>query len=331
MKSTKIGILSIFVLIITFSALIIIQQTFGKDLEEAKRENSINIAEGSILKNDEFFANDFSQQKVLFLVGSSHVGHINVTEVNKIIAKNDPITIYNIAKASDTPKERLSQLEEIIKTKPKMVFYGISYRDFSFPSDLVLVPIFPDPKEIISCTISLKIDEIVPSNPQFLTREIINEFLSNQTKNNFEQEQKYFVMKNTPFIPYQKNPIIATDNILKENVHFAPTWNDQNITYQNICALDSIISQLHSSGIKIILFTSPLHKYYLESLSDSQKNQFSQLQKEITTKHKITIYDFEEKYNGLNIWDDSSHISNHKNVTIFNEEIAKMIIKEYEE
>lgn len=49
---------------------------------------------------------------------------------------------------------------------------------------------------------------------------------------------------------------------------------------------------------------------------------------ELEEKHGIQIYEFEEKYTELDIWGNIEHVSYHQNVTIFNEDTAKMIITE---
>jgi hypothetical protein len=118
--------------------------------------------------------------------------------------------------------------------------------------------------------------------------------------------------------------------MLKHDIFHALTWDNDNTKNQNICAINKIISKLQDEEIKIILFTTPLHDYYLESFSISQKNNFIDLKNNLSKKFGLKIYEFEEKYNELNIWRDTQHISHHQNVTIFNEDIAEMIMENIE-
>ena len=57
-------------------------------------------------------------------------------KIKNISDKNPDITIYNLAVNGDSPKFRYGDLEEIVRLKPEIVFYGISYRDFNQSSDL---------------------------------------------------------------------------------------------------------------------------------------------------------------------------------------------------
>lgn len=329
-SNIKIIISVIIVLIFTFFTLILVGIAFSYQFEKTEPPVSIINGENNFLTNQEFFTDDLSNQSTIFLIGSSHVGHINATQVNDLVLLDESIMIYNLAKAGDTPKERLKDIDQIISAKPKIVFYGISYRDFLFPFDSTVIPLLPDPKQMIGCALLSSGDDLVPSNPQMLTRNILNKIVKIPSKEKSEPESKnieYFAMKSTPFYLYPKKPQIATDDIKKEDP-LTNTWSNPNITIQNICALHKIISLLQNNEIKIVIFTTPLHSYYLESLTVSQKNYFSLLQNELSNYNHVKIYDFEDKYVELDVWHDNSHISNNQNVIIFDQDIAKMITME---
>lgn len=328
--NTKIGIGAIIALIITFSVLAIAKNTFENDFKKINTIIPIENDEANFLTNEEFFATDFSNQRTVFLLGSSHVGHINVTQVSNLISSNTSITIYNLAIGSDTPAERIKSIDQIISAKPEIIFYGISYRDFSFPYQNTVSHILPDPQQIISSRLESYFDDVFPSNPQWLTRNILNKILKTTNEEEPTKQSEKFMELNTPFYEYYKNPTIATDTDLKKLTTSAMTWNDANTKDRNIRAIDEIISKLHTHGVKVVLFTTPSHEYYLKSLSDSQKNQFSLLKNDLTKKHGIKIYEFEEKYHGLDIWTDLSHISYYRNVTQYNTDVAKMISMEIE-
>lgn len=328
--NTKIGIGAIMALIITFSVLAIAKNTLENDFKKMDAIISNENDDASFLTNEEFFATDFSNQRTVFLLGSSHVGHINVTKVSDLISLNDSITIYNLATGSDTPVERIKSIDQIISAKPEIVFYGISYRDFSFPYQNTAVRILPDPQQIIFSQIESYFDDVFPSNPQWLTRNILNKILKTTHEKESEQQSEKFMELNTPFYEYYKNTTIAEDFDLKKLTTSAMTWNDANTKDRNIHAINEIISKFHKHKVKVVLFTTPLHEYYLKSLSNSQKNQFSLLKNELTENHGIKIYEFEEKYHGLDIWSDLSHVSYHRNVTAYNIDIAKMISAEIE-
>ena len=100
--------------------------------------------------------------------------------------------------------------------------------------------------------------------------------------------------------------------------------------YENISALNKIISELQNNDIKIVLFTTPLHKFYLDSLSNYQKELFNEILDNLTKKQGVRIYELEDKYSELDMWRDHLHISIHESVTKYNEDIASIIIKESE-
>lgn len=303
-SNLKISFVAVLVLILTFSILIILEHTIAHDF----------------IRIDEFYTNDFSNHGTILLLGSSHVGSINATYVNGLVSSDGSVLIYNLAEIDDTPIERLNDLPKIISIKPEIVFYGISYRDFSFTYDEPPTSILPDPSQIFSCFSDSGFNNLTPSNPKLLTLKIIDKTLGNY----LETQSNRFVAFNTPFYPYLIDPPFPSNNTLTKMVT-SPISESPNKTKQNICALNKIISNLHSHDIDVVLFTTPLHSSYLESLSDSQKNNFSILQANLINTYGIKIYDFEDKYSQLNIWADASHVSTHQNIKKFNNDIAKMI------
>lgn len=215
----------------------------------------------------------------------------------------------------DTPEKRLKELDQIIANKPEIIFYGISYRDFSFPyvnKDVIL----PDPQFFILDSIYPNFYDIVPSNPQLITKTVINKIIRNPEEPHFEMSED------------NKKRKLATDDELRKSKVENILWNNVATPYKNIDALHQIIEQLHDHEIKIVIFTTPLHKYYLDSLSDNQKKNFSILLNDLEKKYGLNIYHFEEKYAELNMWDDLSHISPNENVTAWNNDIAEMIMME---
>lgn len=311
MSNLKIALIPIFVIIITFSLLGLMKML---DFEEQIVGGGRALNPYFIEKS--FFESDFSKSRTMFLLGSSQVAASNVTQINNMI-NDQSISVYNLGKAGDKPAKRIQQLQDIISSNPEIVFYGISYRDFKFPYDYV-VPIVPSAEQINSCSL----EEYFISNPELLTRY----FLKNIDSKNYGVISKTY-MKNTPFYDYKPIPIPDILEIDEESIE-NKTWFKHCNMSENISAINTIISELQSNEIKVVIFTTPLHKLYIESLSDSQKEQFNKLLKDLTEKYDIEIYELEEKYSKLNVWQDPGHISYHENITIYNEGIASMIIKE---
>ncbi len=310
MANLKIALIPIFVIIITFSLL-----GFMKVLNFDAQIVGGGQASNPYFTEKSFFESDFSKSRTMFLLGSSQIASSNVTQVNDMI-NDQNISVYNLGKAGDVPTKRIKQLDDIISSNPEIVFYGISYRDFKFPYDYV-VPIVPSAEQINSCWL----EEYFISNPELLTRYFLKNLGS---ENHGIMSKKY--MKNTPFYDYK--PISIPDILeIDEKSIENRTWFKHCNMSENISAINTIISELQSNKIKVVIFTTPLHKLYIESLSDSQKEQFNKLLKDLTKKYNIEIYKFEEKYSELNVWQDPGHISYYENITIYNEGIASMIIK----
>lgn len=265
--------------------------------------------------NEDFFSSDFSHNRTAFLVGSSHIQNLDIRKINNLIQSDDLVTVYNFERGGDTPEKRLKELDQIIANKPEIIFYGISYRDFSFPyvnKDVIL----PDPQFFILDSIYPNFYDIVPSNPQLITKTVLTKIIRNPEEPHFEMSED------------NKKRKLATDDELRKSKVENTLWNNVATPYKNIDALHQIIEQLHDHEIKIIIFTTPLHKYYLDSLSDNQKKNFSTLLNDLEKQYGLNIYHFEEKYTELNMWDDISHISPNENVTAFNNDIAEMIMME---
>ena len=302
-QNIKISIISVIAFLVAFSVLPFL------------------VAESPFIEGD-FFSGDFSQNRTGFLIGSSHVGRINVTQVNDLI-HDDSITIYNLAIAGDSPSKRVRSLEQIISAKPEIIFYGISYRDFNFPYQNIASSILPDPQQILSEKLhdNNPLNNTFPSNPQWYSMHIIRGLL-----NIIKKEPEHFWEINTPFYPYHRRyGIIATDDDLKNEIVPAKTWIDSKTKINNIHDILKIISEVQKHEIKVIIFTTPLHQYYLDELSNSQKNQLDSLLNDLRENYDVKIYKFEKKYSKLNIWNNLSHVSFNRNVTEYNHDVAEMI------
>jgi len=117
---------------IPFSLLLILEYSIGAKSIEILQDGNI---ENKLTKKN-FFSSNFPEQQTIFLLGSSHMGIINVTRVNDMMV-DDNITVYNLAEPGNSPSVRIKQLEQIISAKPEIVFYGLSYRDFQFPYQMM--------------------------------------------------------------------------------------------------------------------------------------------------------------------------------------------------
>lgn len=91
-----------------------------------------------------------------------------------------------------------------------------------------------------------------------------------------------------------------------------------------------MINNLKMNGINVVLFTTPLHKIYLDELPNSEKQTFDEILERIKKGTNVKIYDLTDKYSDLPIWTNISHVAYNKNATIYSEDIAKIILGEIE-
>lgn len=273
--------------------------------------------------NEQFFDQDFSKTKNIILLGTSHVAGANTTVINEKINTElkDKYTVYNLGYGSDNPSKRTKQIDKIISMNPKIVFYGISYYDF---------PAVPDKDRLLSKALEFLSDTVHQGNdfdnPQLFTRSHLFPSKDLASKNKSTLTDHCFSIKNTPFDEYcDRNRKADTIQELKELP--APVW-PTDYANERMNALSEIIEKFQKRDIKVVIFVTPVHKdYYIDRLSDYQKNSFEDVLKIIRERHHVDTYDFRYKYDNLPIWSDTSHIIQ-SNGSIYEEDIARMIIEE---
>ena len=327
-ENKKITLAITIVLIFTLSMLIVYEKIADPShVNDRKREH--NLLLNDHMTSKDLFQNDFSETNTVFLIGSSHLGSANVTSINQLVlskTKNleNPITVYNLAAFGDYPTKRLESIKDIISTSPKVIFYQISYRDFQFTykENEDIIPI--NFKELLFSKIYSIFKNHIPVNPQELLFSILRPIQSSVSP---ILEESLSTNDKTPFYHYTKFKIKSQEE-LKSELSPVTEWDDSKIEDENFIALKKIIEELEKSNIKIVIFTSPLHEYYLETLSQKQKDDFSSLLNNLEEEYNLRIYNFEDRYHDLDVWGNISHISYYKNVTIYNEDIANMIIGE---
>ncbi len=299
---------ALLVISISISSIFIINELFSE---------SINT------KQEKFFNKDFNQKKIL-LIGSSHVGQINVELINEQIKNYNDYVVYNLAITHDVPKDRVKTISSLIMMEPDLVLYGISVRDV-----LVNKPektILPDPKKMIDVVIPDSIKEHIPTNPKFIILQIVKDFLN---KMNYLSIDKPITISNTPFYDYIiELRKISTDVELKEQakIDLSNTMVDTSKN-GDISALRSILSELTKNDIKVIIFISPLHNYYLDIVSNDNKEKFDFAIRDVSTEYNLKYYNF-STYSDLSIWSNIGHVAFNNNSTIYSKDVSDIIINE---
>ena len=281
------------------------------------------------LFNYEFFTQEFDpDKKIIFLLGSSNVGQLNVTKINEMISsQHNDYEIFNLAYNADTPKIRFKSVEEIISLKPKYVLYGVSFIDFKHPIE----------KENIF-DIKFSFAQLLPNNtiekfnPKFNTVEKIKEtFISTGL---FPPPRKIFSIPNTPFFEYNEDSTkIMTEDELKRELPLSGVYASEiNLTddHQEVQYFEKIISEFQKNNIKVVVFTTPVPNLYYNALSDSVKDDFNKLLEKVSNDYDVEIYNFSNEFGDMDIYWDLIHVSYNEKSLVYSESVAKIILKEIE-
>lgn len=277
-------------------------------------------------KQSKFYAQRIpTQNEKLFLLGASHVGQINTTRINETIAKNhDNYVVYNLAYNGDNPKKRLESIDKIIALKPKVIFYGISYRDF----ESKIVVNMPEPFTLIKEGLQIDINQL-QFNPKFITLQTIKNILNDDS---FFAGREQLTIPNTPFFVYNSEQLIIMPNTaIKEllgTTEGTGLFVDPPEENKQLENLKKILAKFSDEDIKVVLFTTPLHQVYLNDLPESSKNNFELILDEIENNYDVKIYDFTSKYSQLEIWANPDHVAYNKTSMVYTDDILQMILGE---
>lgn len=285
-------------------------------------------AEDSDLKNHSFFYQKFDpKNKKILLLGSSHTGQINSTLLQDNISKIDEnVIIYNLAYNGDNPKKRVEQLKQITSLQPSLIFYGISYRDFGS------IDIKQNSSLEINNFLSNSLDQIFKINrinPKLITLEAIRNIFS--STDIFPPEGNRIYIENQPFFSYDRSQmIIVSDEELQKQKIITQIPNiekkDSNDQFQYF---KKFLQEMENEKIEVVIFTTPVHRYYLENIPEKDKKEFQLILNEIGEEGNLKIYEFTDKYADLQIWYNLSHVSYNKKAMIYSEGVSEMIISEF--
>lgn len=272
-------------------------------------------------KNEFYKTLDTHKQKI-FLLGSSHVAQLNVTLINeKISSQNTQYDVYNLAYVSDRPKLRYETISKIISSKPELVLYGISYRDFS-SMDSEQTSILPVPKPLLSI---FKITE-TQINPKLVTLELIRQSLKDTGL--FPSKSGIDIPKTPFYLYYDYVTDIETPDELEQRkessdahrIHIEPKEINEQSKY-----FKKNIQQLLDNNIRVIIFTTPLHRIYLDIIPNEEKTKFSEILDETINELDVDFYNLTNKYDNLDIWTDDDHIAYNRKAMKFTEDIIQII------
>ncbi len=267
----------------------------------------------------------------IFIVGASNVYSINSTYIMDYLMKNDQnYDVYNLADMSDTPSHRLKSLEHIISLKPKIIIYGVSMTDFEKPysrtddeidkNETMMEILHPKKSftNILSYLTDYDTEEKFPRSPKEKTILFL----------------KYIIRgpeySHNPFINFKTVPISDQSTLESYESEIGFRGIDVSDNNKEKIALQQIINELQKNNIKVILFTAPYHKIFLNKVTNDDEVEFTSLLKNMTKQYDVNVYFIHRNYENLDIWRDPYHIAVNSRAGIYTDDIAKIIMSEIE-
>ena len=311
------------------------------------------------IEEEKFYSQFFEEdEKKIFILGASPVNAINAEIVNNIVKKTDEkFKIYNLAKGSDDPDKRKDSLEKIINSKPKIVLYGIGYRDFQ---EKISVNDFSDTKEVESILpvphdffeeyllselrfYDLELDYL--KNPKLSSFQIIKSINEENIRENKDGSELILDKDHPLRTPEQtqKAYVKKTDDYLMDSAEKSKNSLERygiEPAYKNrySISLNNIIERLQENDIHVILFTYPHHRYYLENVPEDDKEEFLEIINNARNKYDITVKFFHQEYSDKENWSDLIHIfynykleENNEDSIQYSNDIADLILNEIKE
>tara|TARA_B110000438_G_scaffold301301_1_gene355842 strand:- start:2785 stop:3762 length:978 start_codon:yes stop_codon:yes gene_type:complete len=283
-----------------------------------------------IIAPKEFYSNHDSDEKKIFVIGSSQVVAINATRIDNYLSINGyDYDVYNLAQISDTPIKRLETLDMIISSNPEIIAYGIGPRDFrSSPTDNVGNPL-PDPRDFFISFLnkyknSFGFDASLLEFPQRSTLSYITDLVRTA-----EGKSDIIPYDNTPFMTVTTAATIINNNMGSTGLIYSNLNPPREIS--NYSAFEEIIFTLQENDIEVIIFVAPQSKFELANLSDDFIHSFNLILDEIYEIPNLKTYDLFYTYSDLNIWNDATHVAINNKTTIYTEDVAKMILEEIDQ
>jgi len=97
---------------------------------------------------------------------------------------------------------------------------------------------------------------------------------------------------------------------------------------RDLSALDKIVTKLKEEKIKVIVFQPPFSQVYLDFMGEDNMKYYNSIVNNFASERNLPLYSLIEKYIDLDIWRDWAHVAENPEVTIYNTDIAKFIIRE---
>jgi len=299
---------------------LVLIQTFYQEQEIALIENEQN-----------YYSSIQEIDHKIFLVGGSHISAINPFFIEEFLGENnEEYEVFNLSKMANRPLREIKNIDLLISAKPEIVVYGISARDFakiqSINTPVVTSNLpLPDPSLFFKDWLNVQNSELLILQPDFSPKLITLKEIRGITVNS----QDYI---KAPFFrfDYKRDFNVMSDKELKLQAvgDAKPVEIEPIDKSKDLSSLKIIITKLQENNIKVILFTTPQHKYFYDLVATSEKQAFEKIILDLEKSNNLDVYRFTEKYSDLEIWRNPTHIVVSKSASIFSDDVANLILEE---
>ena len=264
---------------------------------------------------------DLDKEKI-FIFGNSHVGSINPLHVEeKLNEKN--FQVFNLSVGGDDPRKRENTINSIINLEPSIVVYGIDFRSFEAQASA------RDIQAVSSSGID-KIENILPSFQEYFD-EILIPVKNNEVIANFPPSPKIITLRILNHIVHgspelerlnldAKRPLITDEPVgikainstqLEKDIQSFRAFRGIPDSKENfpLISLHNILDKFSENNVKIIIFTTPHHRTYLDYLSEEDKKSFDVIIKDLEKKYDLKIYRLDSKYKDYEIFGNPTHVA----------------------
>ena len=267
----------------------------------------------------------------IFLLGTSYVGAINSDHVQNVLDENGFSTSV-LNPTSQLISQTLEIVDDIISNNPKLIVYGIGFRDIGFtdygfcklsqipPYNLSKYTLPPDVSDISNKEKVVDTD-IFSQNPKHVTLDVLENILGKQ-KILYLNDQ-HTDKKNIELNIFESNKIDHIDNLNKNDPSSYCMKFD--IRDKELDSLDIMFAEFYENDINVITFIPPYTASYLNKLDPTLKLDLSSNIELISKKYNFEFYDLSSEFKNENIFSNHSHVAKDPNSLIYSERIASLI------
>ena len=277
------------------------------------------------ISEDKFYSQEFdSSKKKILIYGSSHLLQLNSTHIkDRVTTVSENYSVFNMAENGDKPKKRSLNIDRDLELEPEIVIYGVGFRDFSLEQEQSL-----QTELDVADLIPFDTIQVETLNPKLTTLQVLRSFTIDLMKSNEKTSIPY---PNTSiFADVIQEKIASSDELRKDSEsvgEFIITTKDN----EQLDYFRTIIQTLQENNVKVVVMATPYHSLAIEKIPEIEKMNFYKILSDIEHEFGVQVYDYSNKYEGLSIWRDTSHVALNQKSIVFSNDFAQMIIQEIEE